>query len=44
MYIKVLKLVGFSVFVDWVRHEACVNINQIPLRMKEPYNQICRSG
>ena len=27
-----------------VRHEACVNINKIPIRMKEPYNPICRSG
>jgi photosystem II stability/assembly factor-like uncharacterized protein len=27
-----------------VRHEACVNINQIPTWMKEPCNQICRSG
>ena len=30
--------------VPLVRHEACVNINQIPTRMKEPCNQICRSG
>ena len=27
-----------------VRHEACVYIYQIPLRMKEPYNPIGRSG
>ena len=27
-----------------VRHEACVNRKQIPTWMKEPCNQICRSG
>jgi hypothetical protein len=31
-------------YVPMVRHEACVNINQIPIRMKEPYNPISRSG